>query len=75
MNSSKSNILCHSRRVSNCEEATDEAVGEGDVKQTADENAEIVTPPDNLVAEELAEGPQDIQESNAVSSVKAVKAV
>ena len=62
--------------MSNCEEATDEAVGEGDVDQTADKNAEIVTPPDNLVAEELAKGPQEIQESNAVSSVKeAVKAV
>ena len=35
-----------------------------------------MTPPDNLVAEEIAEGPQDIQQSKAVSSVKeALKAV
>ena len=35
-----------------------------------------MTPPDNLVAEEMAEGPQDIQQSKAVSSVKeALKAV
>ena len=76
MNSSKSKILCNCRFVSNCEEATDEAVREADGEQVAGENAEIVTPPDNLVAEELAEGLQDIQESNAVSTVKeAVKAV
>ena len=35
-----------------------------------------MTPPDNLVAEEIAEGPQNIQQSKAVSSVKeALKAV
>ena len=35
-----------------------------------------MTPPDNLVAKEIAEGPQDIQQSKAVSSVKeALKAV
>ena len=76
MNFSKSEILCNCRRVSNCDEATDEPVAEADGQEVAGENAEIVTPPDNLIAEELAEGPQDIQESNAVSTVKeAVKAV
>ena len=40
------------------------------------EEDQIVTPPDNLVAKEIAEGPQDIQQSKAVSSVKeALKAV
>ena len=35
-----------------------------------------MTPPDNLVAKEIAEGPQDIQQSKAVSLVKeALKAV
>ena len=68
MNFSKSEILCNCRRVSNCDEATDEPVAEADGQEVAGENAEIVTPPDNLIAEELAEGPQDIQES-----VKAVR--
>ena len=40
------------------------------------EEDQIVTLPDNLVAEEIAEGPQDIQQSKAVSLVKeALKAV
>ena len=40
------------------------------------EDDQIVTPPDNLVAKKIAEGPQDIQQSKAVSLVKeALKAV
>ena len=35
-----------------------------------------MTPPDHLVAQEIAEGPQDIQQSKAVSAVNdALKAV
>ena len=42
----------------------------------AADDEEIVTPPDNVVAEEMAEGPQDFQQSGAVSTTKeALKAV
>ena len=75
MNCKKSKILCNYRCVSNCDEEYDDATAETEGEEVT-EDAQIVTPPDNMIAEELAQGPQDIQESNTVSSVKeAVKAV
>ena len=74
-------ILCIYRRISNCaggtEERQDTGEGEQDVEGGQGANTDkVVTPPDNMVAQELVEGPEDIQESNAASSVQdAVKAV
>ena len=75
-------ILCYCRWVSNCQEeeqdATTEEQSENASEETEDGTDEqiIVTPPDNLIAQELAEGPQELTQSNAVSSIKeAVKAV
>ena len=73
------NILCYFRQVSNCAKATED---QGDNEQEDEEGAaaadgdEVITPSDSLIAQELADGPQETEESSATSSVKdAVKAV
>ena len=64
----------------NCGEVTEERPDNEQEEQRGGPEAAngdvVVTLLDNLVVQELVEGPQDMEESNAVSSVKdAVKAV
>ena len=50
------------------EPPADDETGEGE----AAEDEEIVRRPDNVVAEEMAEGPQDIQQSKVKEALKAI---
>ena len=66
-------FLC--RHVSNCDGDTPPAtnVDEG---ATENQGETVVTPPDNMLAEEMAEGPQDFTQARAINSIgEAVKAV
>ena len=64
------------RRVSNCTNDDDEESGEQGTGDNDGQQEEIVTPPDGLVTQEMAEGPQDLSEARALNSIQsAVKAV
>ena len=71
-------ILC--RRVSNCDgdnvSTTPAASANVDEVVAESQSETVVTPPDNMLAEEMAEGPQDFAQARAVNSIgDAVKAV
>ena len=61
-------LIC--RRVSNCDDENANESAGGPQDEDADGNADnvetIVDPPDHLVAAEMAEGPQDLGQAQAI---------